>query len=710
MYAILFAVACGLSYLAYNSTTPPLSGRSRAALGMLRAIGLMCLLLMLFEPLIRFTRSWEERPRTAILLDVSKSMRSNSGGLVNTENARDIVRKLLSTSAIHADVFFFDGGTHEASASDIDTVNFQGYRTDLTSAIRNIANRTSEIDYRSIVIISDGNHNGDEAPVYQAERSGMAIYGIAIGDTAALKDIRAVGLITPAIAVVGQPVSLSFEFNQTKMGAGTATVVFDDNGTEFGRLEVAINPSQQRYTVHSPWTPASEGIRKVTARILPLDGELATNNNLVQEFVPVRKNKRRVVLFAGSPSPDVAFVKQALLSDPSIQVNTFVEKAPGVFYEGDPGTSAFDNVEAIVFIGFPTASSPTSVLDRCAQALARGKSLLFISSLQTDYRRLGPFKDALPFVMRSSQPQEMMVTPDVGVGSISDPIMKLSGNESDAVVWNRLPPIYRTETFVDPLPDAVVLATIRVGSAPLRDPLILRRESSNTRSVAVLGYGIYRWKLLAEGPAVSRGSEVTDVLQKLISNSITWLSLRDDGKRVRIRTSHRVYAAGEPVVVYGSVLDGSLSPVDNAEVRAEIVGVGIRKDVVLSALGGGRYTYTVGPLAPGDYVLNGLARLQALQLGVDEGRFTVTEASVEDRNEPTNVQLLTTLSLRTGAITVFPSGIDSLVDHIKTDARLQPVARSAEWELALYHLPWLVALAITCFGLEWYYRKKRGLS
>ncbi|MBK6418189.1 MAG: VWA domain-containing protein [Ignavibacteria bacterium] len=709
VYILLVLVAATLAVVTYARTNPPLTPLSKGLLIALRTFGLACLLLVLFEPLLRFVRSETSTPRVAIALDVSASMAISDRAGDRAQQARSALDQLHNGLGEGTEVFFFDESLREAGSVPVDSIRFSGFRTNIAHAINSISNRSLDDRFGAIILVTDGNHNAEDVPVHVAERSGMGIYSVGIGDTVPPRDIHAASILVNGIAVVGEPLPITVEIVQSNMEDRDVDVIFEDNAVEIGRERIALRRSIGKQSITFIWTPKTDGIRKISARIVPVQGEFTEKNNVVQDFVTVRKDKRRVLIVAGAPSPDVTFVKAALAHDPSVTIQTYIQKQGSEFYEGALPANALDDVEAVVMIGFPTQSSPRDVVERIATACAKGRSLMFIPSLQTDYTKLGSFEKVLPFRVGGSRPQEFLVTPDVTRGASSDPIIKLNGTEADMAVWNNLPPIYRTETFVEPAPGAVTLATIRVGNAPLDEPLLMKREDGNIRSLALLGYGIYRWKLLGDGPATSRGGAVTDVLQTFMGNSLKWLSVRDDARRVRIKSTHPFYAAGERVGFIASIQDQTFAAIDDAEVKIVVEGASGRRDVILTGQGNGRYAFDIGSLAPGDYSYTGTAVSRGVQIGTDKGRFTVGDLGIEAGASTRNISLLQTLAVRTGSLATSATEIEKLIAAVKADPRLRPVARTHEREFPLYHLPWLMFAGILGFSLEWFIRKRRGL-
>jgi hypothetical protein len=194
-----------------------------------------------------------------------------------------------------------------------------------------------------------------------------------------------------------------------------------------------------------------------------------------------------------------------------------------------------------------------------------------------------------------------------------------------------------------------------------------------------------------------------------VGNTVKWLSIRDDEQRIRIRSTHETYAAGERIGFNAVVQDQTSSIVDDAEVAVEVLGSAGSQKIILSTMGNGQYAASLGSLPPGDYSYKGSAMRRGIVLGTDNGRFTVSPTSIEDAAVTMNSSLLQLIAQRSGAVFHSADKVDSLLQAIKNDARLQPIVRTSDREHALYHLPWFVAAALTAFSLEWFLRKRKGL-
>jgi hypothetical protein len=337
--------------------------------------------------------------------------------------------------------------------------------------------------------------------------------------------------------------------------------------------------------------------------------------------------------------------------------------------------------------------------------------MMFIASKQTDYTKLRQLEKYLPFLITQSSPQELLVVPDITAQGLAHPVMKLTGADTDSSLWNRLPPMYRTETFVRSKPEATVLSTIRVNNAALPEPLILSAKFQRRRTLAVLGYGLYRWKLLDYALEKSKGREATDIFTMFIKQSVQWLTTERQGKQVRIRTNETFYADGETVEILGQVYDESFNPLEDARVNVSLGSVNdsVKRDVDLINIGGGRYRATVEGLPTGEYSFSGRAVYKNSTVGKDEGRFSIGELNIEFQNPRMNAQLLRLIAERTGGKFYTPGSMESLFRDIEAQSGFTPRQIQNKENYLLWTIIWILSTVVLLFALEWFLRKKSGL-
>lgn len=709
--ALCFALALGLSLWAYRVTIPPISTGRRLVLVALRTLALWVLFFILFEPILSMISVEEEPPRIAVLLDNSQSMAMKDASVERRTQYMQALRSIdFNAFGDNKYVFAFDENTQFIERFAPDSLRLSGQTTDIGKAFRAVFTDAERQNIRAVLLVTDGAYNAGENPLYNAELLGRPVFTVGIGDSTEPRDVSVQSLITNEVAYVGTPLPVNINVKSSGFDEGQVTVVLKDNGAEVSRQTVQLRSGTQTYTTVFEYKPAQEGVRKLTAEVSTMNGELTSKNNAISDFIKVLKNKRTIALLAGSPSPDVSFLRTVLSEDPNITVEPFIQKKEAEFYGNAPSVQALAQAEAIVLVGFPIASTPASVVELVKKVADGGKPLFFIASQQVDYNKLKTLEPYLPFSVTASRPQELSVMADVKPTALGHPSMKITGTDNDASLWNQLPPIFRTETFVKPRPEAEVLATLRVNNSALNEPLILSRSLQNSRSFAILGYGLFRWKLLGYAAETAKGrTETPDVFSTFFGNSLRWLTTQEQGKFVRIRTSRQLYANGEKVELIGQVYDASYSPVDNADVRVKITGGKEPRDVVLTPLGGGRYTAQVAGLPGGDYAFTGTASINNQAYGSDNGRFSIGDVNIEHFNLRMNAPLLRTIADRTGGKFYTATTLSSLIDDIRKTRGFAARPITEKSEVALWNFVWLLGAAIALFGLEWFLRKRGGM-
>jgi hypothetical protein len=251
---------------------------------------------------------------------------------------------------------------------------------------------------------------------------------------------------------------------------------------------------------------------------------------------------------------------------------------------------------------------------------------------------------------------------------------------------------------------------MKVNNVPIAEPLIMTREFQQTKSIAVMGYGLFRWKLTGHALEVSRGrNEATDIFTLFFENSIRWLSLKDKAKQLIIKPSKQLYNVGERIEFVAQVYDASYQTVDNAIVELQIESPDETRTIIMSPINNGRYFGAMESLPAGDHVFKGTAKLGQNQLGKDDGRFSVGETPAEYLNLRMNTSLLRNLAYISGGEFFTPDNANELLDAIRNHKNFKARPVTERSEFALWSQPWLLIIAILLFSVEWFVRKRSGM-
>ncbi|MDX1418621.1 MAG: VWA domain-containing protein [Rubricoccaceae bacterium] len=698
---LALAAAGALTWWTYGRSTPRVTGVRRGLLVGLRFVALFVVVLLLFEPVFRNVERDEEPPVLAVLLDASESLTADPEGTSDEPPGAEAVRAALATlpSSDAVRLYRFAADLQPLAG---DSLAFDGERTDIAGAIQAVESRLEGQNLRGIVLVSDGRYNTGRNPLYLAERARVPLYTAVVGDTTAQRDVQLSRVVTNEVAYLGSLLPVRVGVRARGFAGQPATVSLVEGGRTVASEAVTLPGDGLETTVELAVTPSQPGLRRYTVVVSRLPGEATFRNNSESVAVRVLDTRRRVLLVAGAPSPDLRALRTALEADPQVDLTVRTQRGPGAFYEGALPAD-LDRYDAAVLVGFPGPASGASA-GPLAEAVAAGLPALFVLAAQTDLGALGRlFGDVLPaspaVVRPGTDEAGLVVTP---AGS-THPVLQVPGVSSDRL--DRLPPLsYSTSRWV-PAPDARVLATVRLRGVPLDAPLLAVRASGGRRTAALLGAGSWRWAGL---PADL--DDLSAFYPGLMDNLLRWVTAREDRRPVRVRPSRALFGEREPVTFSGQVYDESLDPVADADLRVTITAPdGTQTPLTMRPLGNGRYALDAGVLPEGSYTYVAEAERTGQRLGEDRGAFAVGALALEFREPGADAALMRQLAQRSGGRVVPVDELADLPARLVEEGRLAARPIEQERETPLLHLPFLLGLVVVSLTAEWFVRKRSGM-
>jgi hypothetical protein len=707
LFLFIFFILIGLfTYYIYRVTIPSIPTKKKILLISLRTFAFSLLLLLIFEPLLTLIKNNKEKPILAILIDNSKSMSIDEKNCNRTEELKKIINSSLFSEINQIgkiEYFLFSDKIKQIDNFTSDSVDFSGNSTDISVAIKDVKKLLSEKNIQSLLIISDGQYNIGQNPIYQAELFGKQINTIGIGDSSEQKDISITKILTNNIVYKDSKVPVNVVMRSSGYKNETVNLSLQYEGNIIETKEVQLKSGSAEYNIDFTFEPKEDGIKKYTASVTSLTDEITDKNNNKSFYVKVLPNKMKVIIIAGAPSHDVSFIKNVLLSDENIAVNSFVQKLDGSF-------DALDNTElnetsCIYFIGFPQSNSRQNIIENIKNIIIeKNKPIFFIPDLNIDYNKLSILEPLLPFNIKGISYNEMLVTANVNNIQLQSPLMKINGSPDDINIWNQLPPLFRSETMFEKKTEAEVLSTLKINNIPFNYPLILSRKTYKQKSLAITGYGIWRWKLLLEG----MGGNI-DFLKIFTGNSIRWLTTRDEDKKFNISLLKDTYNNGESIEFLAELYDDSYQPIDDATVKISVKKEGELFETVMNSLGTGRYFVNIEGLGEGEYQYIGYANNGEIKLGEDNGRFSIGESNLEFSNIRMNADVLKQIAYKTGGNFYTTNNFNDVVEQIKNDINFVSAEVVYKSEFQLWNIYYTLILLILLLSMEWFIRKKSGM-
>ncbi len=702
------AVAGGLTYWTYRATVPSLSVGWRLLLGGLRFLALALICFLLFEPVLQQFRSTERPPVLAVLVDDSQSMQVVTAGDTSAARpnaARTSVRPVLDAlqdEAMPGTARFFRVGeaSRALSGGIIDSLRFDGARTDLSSGLQAAPEELRDENLGGIVLVSDGQYNTGQNPLRVADRSPVPVHTVTVGDTARQRDLRVQDVSTNDRAYLNSSVPVRVTLSVTEGPGQPVPVTLEQSGRTLDQRPVRLPDGTGEVSVDLTFEPEQVGLQQVTVRVPELAGEVTTRNNAQSTSLRVLESKRQVLLLGAAPAPDVSALRRVYERTADTEVTARIPTPDGTFLEGPlpDDLSAFD---VVVLAGFPSPSVPNDVVQRVATLVNDGTPALFFLDRQTDLAAWTEhFEASLPARPDASTSSFAEASFRIVESARQHPVFRIEGAEG--ALFERLPPLQVPASAWTPTPDAQVLGTAATTSAPL---LVLRRRAG-LRTAAFLGSGVWRWALL---PSELRAAD--PLWPGLASNLLRWAGTEADDSPVRVRPTASTFGGTDVVSFTGQVYDQSRQPVSDATVKVTVTdSTGTEYPYTMDPTGQGRYTLDVGTLPEGTYQYEAQARLGEADLGTDRGEFSVAPLRIEYQSPRADAVLMRQLASRAGGTAYTPETIDRLPAELAGQASFSSdvVQRSSEAELWRTSLFLIAILAL--LASEWTLRKFLGLT
>lgn len=683
------------SFYVYRFTLPPVSKIKRYLLTLLRSLALIFLLFIFFEPVLTLTKKNILTPLNLFFFDNSKSIQINDG-----TNRIDRIKSLIEqtkSAAINGDkqIFAFGSSINFIDEDSLARFDFSETASDFSKIFSNI-NQT-ENNIASITIISDGVITEGATPIYSAEKIGIPVFTVGIGDSTKKNDVEIKNVINNEFIYAETPTIILATILNKGFSGKTSLISLYENSQLIEQKSLVLDASGVN-SISFDYTPKQSGEKKLSIRINSQVGESNYLNNQKVFYINILSNKINVLLLAGSPSADLTFIKNSLSVDENLKVNTLTQISADNFLEQNP-QAILDSADIIFLIEFPTNLTSDNFVTRLTNKLENRSTPFFLMlSGEVDLNKLNRFSSLLPFTVQMIDKNYLQVQPDVQLSELSNPILK----NNLITDWNNLPPISQPIISLTLKPESKLLAKVRINNQPRNNPLIVSRSFGTKRSIAVIAKDIWKWKL----QTAVKGLTLFD---NFVFSSARWLNAPDDQKKVRIKTSKKIYSSGEIIEFFAQVYDESFNPVNDAEVKLQINGQDLKEELNLTSIGGGLYEGSISSFKNGDYNFNGTALINNKSLGEDRGSFNVGDVEIEFIDTRMNYEFLNLLANQTKGKYFNPDQYEELLSYLEKINTAASKEKLITSEIRLWSDEWLLIIVILFFAAEWFVRKRAGM-
>ncbi|MCU7497262.1 MAG: VWA domain-containing protein, partial [Ignavibacteria bacterium] len=390
------------TFYTYRYTVPQVNSAFRFVLIFIRTLALLLILFTIFEPILNITRKKEIKPVNLIFVDDSKSIKIDDG--TNRAGTIQEFLKKVSSGDIknNSEIYSFGSKVNKISIDNLGKVNFSESTTNLSNIFSSI--KTENRNISSIVMISDGVVTDGSNPVFQAERLGIPVYTIGVGDTSKRNNLEVRRVLFNEYVYAMTPTTINVTIASAGFNGKTVPVTLYENNRQIAQQTVSLS-SDGMTTANFSYTAKSPGEKKMNVMVGRQPGEFTYADNNKPFYLNVLNNKINTLIIAGSPSPDLSFVKNSLQADENLRVSTITQAGASRFLENVNQNQLIDSSNIIFLVGFPSAQTPERLISRVLHEIRdKGKPYCIVLSEGTDYNKLKILQPELPFTIGRTAP------------------------------------------------------------------------------------------------------------------------------------------------------------------------------------------------------------------------------------------------------------------------------------------------------------------
>jgi len=580
--------------------------------------------------------------------------------------------------------------------------------TDLATGLKQLQAQNINNYLSAIILLSDGINNLGENPIYTAKDLNLPFYPISVGEMKDQQDIVISQITTNqlAYAISEVPVDVNIKSTGYRGKKIKVDLLEESKILDSKYIDLADNLESQ---IRLKFTPQEIGMQRYTIQIPVLDKELTPLNNRKNFYVKVLKSRIKILYLSGGPGADFSFIKRTLDADPNIETDYWIAKKNQNFYQGNFSNdlSKLKNYDCVILQNYPPKNYINKVISLLKKLFdSEAIPLFFIAGNDNDFQKLSQLKSYLPFALPLRAYPEFETTPKLSPIGLTHPVTRVDDDElKNQTLWQEVPPIFYSLNNVQLYPGSEILVAaepvqknIRLPNRVL--PLFVSRKIANSKSLAILGYGIWRWDLLMWGVG-----KTNHLFTQLMSNSIRWLINKEDNKTVRIKPDQEIYRNGQKISFSCQVYNENYMPLNGAEVRVQIFNDKTNYEILLSSIGDGKYKGELQALEGGEYKYKGTAHYKNILMGSDSGQFSVENLNLEHLQTKIENDFLKQLAAKTGGHFINDSNFVSLKEALKFPVKTK--IESREWQL--WNKLILLILTILLLSIEWFLRKRSGM-
>ena len=632
---------------------------------------------MLFlSPILKCKSEKIQKPHVSILVDNSKSIlnyKSTSKEVIK-KRIEEIEQRLIQKGySISIDGL-------DQPYSNHDSLKFTVARTNLFELVQENFSQNLFDGINQVILLTDGNFNAGNSPLYVSNNQFARIHTLLIGDTSMVTDVKINHVEYNPTILQDEVNKLSVSISGYVSAGDIYTLTLKDlqNNLTIESKDLKVNTNHFSQNISFNLEKLTKGRHHLRVLISSSKNERNTINNQSDFEVEVLDAQKNVFIYYSFPHPDISALISALKSNKS-----------NVLHINERSTSL---VKADVMILYQIPNKLDNGTKLIEDSRLNSIPILFITGLQTDIPKFNELQTTLKLNLRNSQTIDLL--PKLNPNFNNFVFTQFSADK-----FQKLLPLQSQNFETTFKREFTSLLHVRENQ---NYPLIGFSNDGNSRMGLIAGENIWRWRVnLFQSDAnnfafdelinsVVNSLEIVKNRNRLVTNVSKILSSEDDLPSINAYVYNDLYQSTQVDQIKCKVIsqNGNQSTQD-------FIFNGISYTTPIKGLQAGQYKYEVTALQDGRELSS-------------TGLFTIVRDSIENQYLPANFNEMNQLSNKFGGKLYLFDQYKSLVSDLETQEFTSKIISVNKDKIAI-DSPLILGLILFLVCLEWILRKYYGL-
>ncbi len=666
IYIVLIAIsAMGIAIFQYFYKSK-ISGSHRYIFTLLRFLSLFLLGFLLLNPSINKKVITNIKPNLVVAIDNSESI-----GFLGKSNQVNRFIKDIKNSSL-SDKFnlqFYSFGS--AFKKLPDTLSFSDNQTNISEAFTSLNDLYKNTNSPTL-LLTDGNQTLGED--YVLNSYSQPIYPIVLGDSILKEDIYISNIQHNKYTFIDNefPIELTVNYIGTKDIVEDVTVYSGKTKVYSKKIKLSIN--NPTIVIDFLLKAKNIGKLKYTAKVSYLKNEINLINNKRDFSVEVIDEKSNVLIVSDIIHPDLGALKKSIESNE--QRNVEILKSDDLI--------DYNNYQLLVLY------QPTSKFKSVYRKIHEyKKNHLTITGLQTDWFFLNNISKNFSNDFTDSS-QEYFAN------------FNSSFNLFQTKKLNYLsyPPLIGVYGNIILKNKGFTLLYQQINSINTKSPLLCFFENDINREAVLFGEGIWKWR--SYNYVFNKNFNDFDML---LGKTIQYLSSNRKRDRLVI-SSKKSYLLGQ-AELSAQYFDKNYVFDSNEVISCKLINEKTNEIFDLEFLyNKNEYVLDLKHLSPGLYTY--IVKVNKNNL-IKKGDFDVIDFNIESQFINPNVTKLGELATNSKTELIYLSNYSKIIKHLEINNKFKTLQKEKKIQLPLIKLVYLLGALIVLLGVEWFFRKYKGL-